>query len=327
MDVYFDDLKITHAKSPVVQMDDYYPFGLTFNSYSRENSTANQYKFNGKEEQDELSLGWLDYGARMYMPELGKWGVIDPLSEKMRRWSPYNYGFDNPVRFIDADGMKPTPSEAARIAKHVYGNDDVKLKGGWKVSERQFKGVTLSDKKTGLQSQVYERTIQKGKDKGKVEYVYATAGTNPEEKADIATDALQGVAVSAQYDQSVENAREISSQLSKTDSELTFTGHSLGGGEAAANALATGKDAITFNPAGLTKLSILRYGGLENLKVSKIDAYVMKTDPLNYGQGELGTADFIGTRHDVNPASFGAIFNGHSIDHMITALEKEPDDK
>ncbi len=86
-------------------MDDYYPFGVTFNSYSRENSVPNMNQYNGKETQDELDLAWLDYGARMYLPDIARWGVLDPMAEKGRRWSPYTYAFDNPVRFIDPDGM------------------------------------------------------------------------------------------------------------------------------------------------------------------------------------------------------------------------------
>ncbi|WP_300690555.1 RHS repeat-associated core domain-containing protein, partial [Chryseobacterium sp.] len=90
----------------ITDANDYYPFGMnhlkTGNSFFGQGTYKN-YKYNGKELQE---TGMYDYGARMYMPDLGRWGVVDPLAEKMTRYSPYNYAFNNPLSFIDPDGRE-----------------------------------------------------------------------------------------------------------------------------------------------------------------------------------------------------------------------------
>jgi hypothetical protein len=72
VEVYFDDFRVTQAKSPVVQQDDYYPFGFKFNSYGREGSLNNNAQlFQGQEHVDDLGLNWDSFKWRNHQPEIG----------------------------------------------------------------------------------------------------------------------------------------------------------------------------------------------------------------------------------------------------------------
>ncbi|QMW02853.1 DUF6443 domain-containing protein [Spirosoma foliorum] len=99
--VYWDSLGVLKVN----QWRDYDPWGLELSELSSGNST-NRLKFNGKESLAEVGGGVLDYGARLYDATIGRWGVVDPLAEVNRRFSPFVYGNNNPVRMIDPDGRE-----------------------------------------------------------------------------------------------------------------------------------------------------------------------------------------------------------------------------
>ena len=107
-DVYFDDLSVTVNESKIIQEASYYPFGYQMaGGYIRTTAKETKYLYNGFERQDALDWGVYDYLARYYDPVIGRFLNVDPAADLMRRHSPYNYAFDNPIRFIDPDGMKP----------------------------------------------------------------------------------------------------------------------------------------------------------------------------------------------------------------------------
>ncbi len=115
----------------ILQEDAYYPFGMNISGLSYSNtSPENKYKYNGKrctersrsELQGDFGLDWYDYGARMYDAELGRWHVPDPLAEKTFSLSPFRYGKNNPVFYVDVKGLSEFEQSYSSFSIGRYGS-------------------------------------------------------------------------------------------------------------------------------------------------------------------------------------------------------------
>ncbi len=116
-----------------LQRSDYYPFGLSINrdgALPKVQNWVNRYLYNEKELQ--VGSGYLDYGARMYMPEVGRWGVVDPMTEKNNDQAGYTYAINNPILYTDPFGLD---TSSANANKPVHQGDVIVFDNGSRATQ------------------------------------------------------------------------------------------------------------------------------------------------------------------------------------------------
>lgn len=201
---HLGNIRLNYGKDPetnvlkVLEENHYYPFGLKHQNYntgrkqygkkedeltalqipglvlpSEEKPMVYKYKYNGKEFQDELGLNFYDYGARNYDPTLGRWMNIDPLAEMYRRHTPYAYAVNNPVYFLDPDGMKVINADKAARDEALKAKTQAKSDFDSKYSSNKLKkkdfNKTTNDYKEYVKAKgeikKTEKNYQKANDK------------------------------------------------------------------------------------------------------------------------------------------------------------------
>jgi RHS repeat-associated protein len=152
-------MMVKNTSSPIAQETHYDAWGLELSGigFQYGGFKANKYLYNGKELIQDAGLQYYDYGARMYDPVIGRWGVVDPMASVAPGWTPYRAFFNNPIRYIDPTGLFEddyTAKQDGTIERVKTGDGFdrffVENKDGSSTQVAQLNKVTASDGKTTL---------------------------------------------------------------------------------------------------------------------------------------------------------------------------------
>lgn len=176
------------------------------------------------------------------------WGTIPPLAGAA-------------ARMLAGPAAAPSTQDPAELRAHallaqdVY-NDTAAPPAGFRVaSEAELRDLNLDP--SVLQAGDFRARVYAEGSGDDTRYVIAMRGTRFESLADWTTNAQQAFgADSAHY----RSALLIGERIGRSDlaEQVSFTGHSLGGGLASAAAIAGGRPADTFNASGLHDATIER---------------------------------------------------------------------
>ena len=225
--------------------------------------------------------------------------------------------------FVDPYGLTPSVMEAALMAEHVYNHNWDEPINSRRIYDinGNYTGWRMIDMFTHGTSKIGVYVRGDGKDSlstytGSMEYVLSYKGTKPTSTEDWKNNAKQ---FTGEYSEHLVEGVVYTGWFvdSKNDYEITLTGHSKGGGEAAVNAEIWNKNAIVFNPSVPDITRVLADGGY-------VKSYVVTNEILNYVLGEipLGTTIYLNQQHNgwLPRTTTTDRINNHSMEAVISGL-------
>lgn len=243
----------------------------------------------------------------------------DPLTEIMSKYKQDQKNKPDEALQNKKSKSSLSAKDAAQMAKRSYaeekidfslaGLEDRKLGDGWVLIDKV-------DGSEGLVMHIYARGHgPESSYNGPKEYVIVNKGTSS--RGDWINNAQQIIGFSTDMHESIAKAKAFVEKAKSENCKVTFVGHSKGGAEAAANAIATNSDAILFNPA---ELSAINYRP-DELYTGRIHSYVVAGDAVDIWNkvfakyGINYKTDYL-TPHSLNP------LDNHSIDSVIEELDE-----
>ena len=300
---HLGNIRVSYGVDPststlkVLEENHYYPFGLKHEGYNMDYKMYQKiqsgaiairlaaplqpnylYRYNGKELQNELNLNVYDYGARNYDPALGRWMNIDPLASKYSSITPYAYVVNNPIFFLDPDGMR------------IRNGDEIKRIEAEKSNEEWQKSLASKAEYLGISVNASRREWKKAAitKEGQAEWERTQ---NIRNAASDASDALN------KYTRASAKSEEKINEL-KTDAPLLFermdalstdiyiqSVNHLGNND--------GQNETWFNETDPNNISLKSEFSLNSTLIKTVNNPSGGRTTLEVSQHELGHADYI----------------------------------
>ena len=154
IDVFFDNLQVTHNKGRLLEENHYYPFGLVMANLSSKAIAGldNKFKFQSQEYLDELNINWGSFKWRNYDYTLGRFLTIDPLSDKFITQAPYNFSENQVTAYRELEGLEKIHFQYVFTKTQITVNKV-------EISGPLGNGVLVSSNHNGKLSFYYGKTV------------------------------------------------------------------------------------------------------------------------------------------------------------------------